>query len=86
MSDCRAFRQGGFRVQHLDEVRHTVALVQADMTLTDDVVALYTAPGGGWQETVGTLPTPDIDEAPPIMPAAADSLAAASASTGTMEH
>ncbi|HUB49713.1 MAG TPA: efflux transporter outer membrane subunit [Acetobacteraceae bacterium] len=62
------------------------SLVQADMALTDDVVALYTALGGGWQDTAGTLPPPAIDEASPIMPAAADSLAAEPPTTGTAEH
>ena len=46
------------------------------MTLTDDVVALYTALGGGWQGSAGDIPKPQIASNPPILPAAADSLAA----------
>jgi NodT family efflux transporter outer membrane factor (OMF) lipoprotein len=54
------------------------SLVQADMTLINDVVALYTALGGGWQNDAGSsVPQPQIAGDPPIMPAAADSLAAA---------
>jgi len=62
------------------------SLVQANVTLTNDVVALYTALGGGWQDTAGTLPTPAMDEAPPILPAAADSLVPAPKSAGTPER
>ena len=62
------------------------SLVQADMALTDDVVALYTALGGGWQDTAGTLPPPVIEQAPPIMPATADSLAAAPPASGAAGH
>ena len=58
----------------LTEARQS--LVQADMTLTDDVVALYTALGGGWQASAGDIPKPQIASNPPVLPAVADSLAA----------
>ncbi len=58
----------------LTEARQS--LVQADMTLTDDVVALYTALGGGWQGSAGDIPEPQVASNPPALPAAADSLAA----------
>jgi outer membrane protein, multidrug efflux system len=67
-------------IQALDSERTLVSarqqLVQADMTLANDVVALYRALGGGWQSDAATLPMPAIDPAPPPVPAAADSLAA----------
>jgi multidrug efflux system outer membrane protein len=39
-----------------------------------DVATLYTALGGGWQETEQTPQVPAINQAPPIAPAAIDSL------------
>jgi len=48
--------------------------VQANSLLDDDVVTLYTALGGGWQNT--PVPTTTIPTAPPPLPAAIDSLAA----------
>jgi outer membrane protein, multidrug efflux system len=67
-------------IQVLDAERTLVGarqqLVQADMALANDVVALYRALGGGWQSDAATLPAPAIDPAPPPLPAAADSLAA----------
>jgi NodT family efflux transporter outer membrane factor (OMF) lipoprotein len=51
------------------------SLVQADVTLTNDVVALYTALGGGWQDSAGDIPKPSVAAVTPILPAAADSLA-----------
>jgi multidrug efflux system outer membrane protein len=50
-------------------------LVQADATLANDVVTLYTALGGGWQEDAKTIPIPQLNPAPPPVPAAADTLA-----------
>ncbi len=67
-------------LQVLDSERTLIGsrqqLVQADVTLTNDVVTLYDALGGGWQEDSGDSKLPHIDQAPPITPAAADSLAA----------
>jgi NodT family efflux transporter outer membrane factor (OMF) lipoprotein len=51
-------------------------LIQADVTLTDDVIALYNALGGGWQETAVTSNAPTIDQSTPFTPAALDSAAA----------
>ena len=51
-------------------------LIQADVRLTDDVIALYNALGGGWQETVMTSNAPTIDLSTPFTPAALDSVAA----------
>ncbi len=55
-------------------------LVQADVALTNDVVALYNALGGGWQEEAGAVPIPAIPTDPPIMPAALDTVAAGTTS------
>lgn len=55
------------------------SLVQADMALRNDVIALYTALGGGWESTRGMVPAPQIARNPPATPAAADALA-------TMQH
>jgi multidrug efflux system outer membrane protein len=68
-------------LQVLDAERTLVGsrqqLVQADVLLTNDVVALYDALGGGWQDNGGDIKAPSIDPAPPIVPGALDSLAAA---------
>ena len=70
-------------LQVLDTERTLVAsrqqLVQADIALTNDVVSLYNALGGGWEEDAGEMPTPSIQTAPPITPAALDSVAAGGA-------
>jgi NodT family efflux transporter outer membrane factor (OMF) lipoprotein len=50
-------------------------LIQADVTLTDDVIALYNALGGGWQETAVTSNAPTIDQSTPYTPAALDRVA-----------
>jgi outer membrane protein, multidrug efflux system len=52
------------------------SLVQADMALRNDVVALYTALGGGWEISTVKVPSPYIAGNPPVVPAAADALAA----------
>ena len=52
-------------------------LVQADVALTNDVVGLYNALGGGWQEDAADIEAPVVATAPPAVPAALDSLAAA---------
>ena len=59
------------------------SLDQAEMSLADDVVTLYTALGGGWQLPGTPVATPPIDKAPPFVPAALDSLAAGTARTQT---
>jgi multidrug efflux system outer membrane protein len=67
-------------IQALDSERTLVSarqqLVQADITLTNDVVALYAALGGGWEKRAGDITVPSIDPTPPLLPAAADSLVA----------
>jgi outer membrane protein, multidrug efflux system len=66
-------------LQVLDTERTLVGsrqqLVQADVSLTNDVVALYDALGGGWQEDVATSQPPVMTTTSPITPAALDSLA-----------
>jgi len=68
-------------IQVLDAERTLVGsrqqLVQADVALTNDVVGLYNALGGGWQEDSADIAAPAIATAAPIMPAALDSVAAA---------
>jgi outer membrane protein, multidrug efflux system len=51
------------------------ALVQANVQLVSDIVALYRALGGGWEKTVQQLPTPDVATSPPLLPAALDRVA-----------
>ncbi len=46
------------------------------MLLTNDVVSLYDALGGGWQDDAGASKPPPTDDAPPVTPAALDSVAA----------
>ena len=67
-------------LQVLDAERTLVAsrqqLIQADITLTNDVIALYNALGGGWQETVVASNAPSIDLSTPFAPASVDRVAA----------
>ncbi len=58
-------------------------LDQIEMSLAEDVVTLYTALGGGWQQSGTPVTTPSIDKAPPFVPAALDSVAAGTAHTRT---
>ena len=51
-------------------------LVQQDIMLANDVVGLYRALGGGWEAPVATSQAPNPPSAPPITPAALDSLGA----------
>ena len=51
-------------------------LVQANATLDNDVVALYRALGGGWQDPGAQSQTPAVPQQPPPLPAALDSVAA----------
>jgi hypothetical protein len=68
-------------IQVLDAERTLIGsrqqLVQADVTLTNDVVTLYDALGGGWTEDAGDVRATQTEQAPPIVPAALDSVAAA---------
>jgi hypothetical protein len=52
------------------------ALVQADVQIVNDIVTLYRALGGGWEESVGQLAPPDVSTAPPAMPGALDRVGA----------
>lgn len=51
-------------------------LVQQHMTLANDVVALYRALGGGWEDPGARSQVPPVPSVPPVVPAALDSLAA----------
>jgi outer membrane protein TolC len=66
-------------IQVLDAQRTLVSarqqLVQVDMMLANDVVALYDALGGGWQNPPVSSQAPMITTTSPIVPAALDSLA-----------
>ncbi len=67
-------------LQVLDAERTLVSarqqLVQTDVAVANDVVALYRALGGGWQDTGTSIRPPAVPQAPPIVPGALDSLAA----------
>jgi outer membrane protein TolC len=67
-------------LQVLDAQRTAISarqqLIQTNVTLINDVVALYNALGGGWQETDTPIPAPVIDTALPPAPGALDSVAA----------
>jgi multidrug efflux system outer membrane protein len=66
-------------IQVLDAERTLVGsrqqLVQVDVGLTNDIVALYDALGGGWQQDAATSQAPVIATTSPVTPAALDSLA-----------
>jgi NodT family efflux transporter outer membrane factor (OMF) lipoprotein len=66
-------------IQALDAERTLIGarqqLVQADIALTGDIVALYKALGGGWEKKAGDITIPEIDPMPPPSPAALDSVA-----------
>jgi NodT family efflux transporter outer membrane factor (OMF) lipoprotein len=51
-------------------------LAQADFTLANDVVTLFAALGGGWQESSVKIPPPEISAPLPPLPAALDALGA----------
>ncbi len=67
-------------IQVLDAERTLTAsrqqLVQAEVAVTNDVVGLYNALGGGWQEDASDIAAPVVATAPPVVPAALDSVAA----------
>jgi multidrug efflux system outer membrane protein len=71
-------------LQALDAQRTLISarqqLVQADISLTGDIVALYKALGGGWEKKAGDITIPQIDPTPPPLPAALDSAASESLS------
>ena len=48
--------------------------IQAAAQVDEDVVTLYTALGGGWQENAQTPPVPQVNGAPPVAPGALDAL------------
>jgi outer membrane protein TolC len=45
-------------------------LVQANVQLVNDIVSLYRALGGGWENAVQQLPHADVSKAPPTLPGA----------------
>ncbi len=51
-------------------------LVQQEMTLANDIVGLYRALGGGWENPGAQSQAPPVQGSPPITPAALDSVAA----------
>lgn len=65
-------------LQVLDAERTLVGsrqqLIQADLLLTNDVVALYGALGGGWQAETEAVKPPMVPARPPPVPGAADVL------------
>jgi len=66
-------------IQALDAQRTLLSarqqLVQQDIALTGDIVALYKALGGGWEKKAGDITIPEIDPTPPPLPAALDGIA-----------
>lgn len=66
-------------IQVLDAERTLISarqqLVQSDIALVDDIVALYKALGGGWEKKAGDLTIPQVDPTPPPLPAALDTVA-----------
>ncbi|NPD66643.1 efflux transporter outer membrane subunit (plasmid) [Lichenicola cladoniae] len=52
------------------------SLDEAKMSVAEDVVTLYTALGGGWQQQPVMVDVPLIEKSPPLVPAAVDSIAA----------
>jgi hypothetical protein len=49
-------------------------LAQADFSVANDVVTLFAALGGGWQEGSVKIPAPEISAPLPPLPAALDNL------------
>jgi NodT family efflux transporter outer membrane factor (OMF) lipoprotein len=66
-------------LQVLDAQRTAISarqqLIQANISLINDVVALYNALAGGWQERETPIPPPLIDTSLPPVPGAFDSVA-----------
>jgi NodT family efflux transporter outer membrane factor (OMF) lipoprotein len=67
-------------IQVLDSERSVVSarqeLVQAQLSLIDDVIALYRALGGGWQDQAPGVAKAALAARPPPLPGALDSVAA----------
>jgi NodT family efflux transporter outer membrane factor (OMF) lipoprotein len=67
-------------LQVLDAQRTAISarqqLIEANVTLINDVVSLYNALGGGWQKTDTPISAPVIDTSLPPVPCALDSVAA----------
>jgi multidrug efflux system outer membrane protein len=67
-------------IQVLDSERTVLsdrqALVQADVQIVNDIVSLYRALGGGWEQSVGDAKAPEVSTAPPPLPAALDRVGA----------
>jgi NodT family efflux transporter outer membrane factor (OMF) lipoprotein len=76
-------------IQVLDSERTVLsdrqALVQADMQIANDIVALYRALGGGWEQSAGEVQTPEVSSAPPVTPAALDRIGAGVSKNQTVE-
>lgn len=74
-------------IQVLDAERTLIGarqqLAQANVTLTNDVVTLYDALGGGWQDDATATQPPVIPAVPPATPAALDSLAGSVGNSGS---
>ncbi len=76
-----AFRHGLESFLQVLDAQRTVTstrqqLVQANATLATDVVALYRALGGGWDDPGAQSQPPNVPQQPPPLPAALDSVAA----------
>ena len=74
-----AFRHGLQSFLQVLDAQRTVTstrqqLVQANATLATDVVALYRALGGGWQDLGSRSQAPTVPVRPPPLPAALDSV------------
>ncbi|HEY2399595.1 MAG TPA: efflux transporter outer membrane subunit [Steroidobacteraceae bacterium] len=76
-------------IQVLDSERTVLsdrqALVQADMQIANDIVALYRALGGGWEQSAGEVQAPEVSSAPPVTPAALDRIGAAVSNNQTVD-
>ena len=74
-----AFRHGLQSFLQVLDAQRTVTstrqqLVQANATLATDVVALYRALGGGWEDPGSRSQVPTVPVRPPPLPAALDSV------------
>jgi outer membrane protein, multidrug efflux system len=56
--------------------------VQTDMQIVNDVVALYRALGGGWEQSAGDVKTPPVPALPPIVPGGLNTFATLAAPQG----
>jgi hypothetical protein len=76
--DGRAINNGVWDVSKAIPVKRP----QPDVQLVNDVVALYRALWGGWEQSPGDVKVSSVPELPPISPAALDSVAASATPTG----